>query len=168
MDSFCATRAVKVLKHLQSTVPSTVSPSSLDALEELPSNLLTGLHASSNWDAVTDDAQLKDWLANNPIPSPSAKASAPLFHGTLVFVQLIFQKPNLPSSTVSAADVQTALNYATLAIQPIQRYASQYGPNSVDISPNVIPFTANLTGPSLKPSSRAGSSNAPRSRVTTE
>jgi hypothetical protein len=98
---------------------------------------------------VTEDGQLKDWLANNPIPSPKAKASGPLFHGTLVFVQLIFQQPNQPPSSVSAADVQTAINYAALAVQPIQRYASQYGPNSVDVSPSVIPFTANLTSNSF-------------------
>ena len=45
--------------------------------------------------------------------------------------------------------MQTAVNYATLAVVPIQRYASQYGPNSVDVSPNVTPFPANLNGNSF-------------------
>ena len=149
MEPLCATRAVKVLKHLHHTVPQTVPRSSLHALEELPSSLLAGLHAVSDWDTVTRDVQFKNWLANNPIPVPEAKVSSPLFHGTLVFVQLIFQKPNQPPSSVSTADVQTALNYATLAVQPIQRYASQYGPNSVTVSPDIIPFTASLTGDSF-------------------
>jgi hypothetical protein len=149
MRPLCATRAVKVLKYLHRTVPQSVPRSSLHALEKLPSSLLVGLHSVSDWDTVTEDVQLKNWLANNPIPFPKAKVSAPLFHGTLVFVQLIFQEPNQPPSSVSTADVQTALNYATLAVQPIQRYAFQYGPNSVSVWPNTMPFTASLTGDSF-------------------
>ena len=47
------------------------------------------------------------------------------------------------------ADTQTAVSYATLAVVPIQRYASQYGPSSVIVSPTIIPFTANLNGNSF-------------------
>jgi hypothetical protein len=130
-------------------VPEAVPRSSLHALEKVPSSLLAGLHATSDWDKVTEDAQLKHWLANNPIPSAKPKASAPLFHGNLVFVQLIFQEPNQPPSSVTMADLQTAVSYAILAVQPIQRYASQYGPNSVGVWPNVISFTASLTGNSF-------------------
>jgi hypothetical protein len=156
MQPLCATRAVKVLKYLHRIVPQNVPRSSLDALEKLPSIALAGLHATSDWDKITNDAQLKNWLANNPIPSPNAHVSHPLFHGTLVFVQLIFQQPNQPPSSVSMADVQTGVNYAALAALPIQRYASQYGPNSVDVWPNVIPFTATLTGASFSQSQFEG------------
>ncbi len=149
MQTLCATRAVKVLKYLYSAVPESVPRSSLHALEKLPSSVLARLDTASDWGEVTEDAQLRNWLANNPIPSPKAKVSGPLFHGTLVFVQLIFQKQNQPPSSVSMADVQTARDYATLAIVPIQRYASQYGPNSVSVSPEIIPFTANLKGDSF-------------------
>jgi hypothetical protein len=37
--------------------------------------------------------------------------------------------PNQPPSAISMADVQTAASYAALAVLPIHRYASQYGPN---------------------------------------
>ena len=84
-QALCATRAVKVLKYLNRTVPQTVSRSSLDALEELPDNLLASLHAPTDWEKVTKDGQLKNWLADNPIPSAKAKVAGPLFHGTLVF-----------------------------------------------------------------------------------
>jgi hypothetical protein len=60
-----------------------------------------------------------------------------------------FAIPGLAPSGVSAADTQTAVNYATLAIRPIQRYASQYGPNSVSVWPSVIPYTATLQGSSF-------------------
>jgi hypothetical protein len=144
MHPLCATRAVKVLKYLHRTIPKTVPRSSLHALEELPSSLLAGLHTASDWDRVTEDAQLKSWLANNPIPSPKAKVSGALFNGTLVFAQVSFASPGLAPSGISAADTQTAINYATLAVVPIQRYASQYGPNSVSVWPVAIPFTARV------------------------
>ena len=50
---------------------------------------------------------------------------------------------------MSMADVQTAAAYAKLAAVPIQRYASQYGPNSVAVSPSVLTFTAALSGDSF-------------------
>ena len=144
MESTCATRAVKVLKYLRREVPATIPRSSVDELEELPSGVLARLHTMSNWDEVTKDEQLRSWLAANPVPAPRAKASGPLFNGTLVFVQLTFQVAGQPPSAITMADMQTARDYAALALIPIQRYVSQYGTASVGVSPDVIPFTANL------------------------
>ena len=149
MHPSCDTRAVKVLKHLQRTVPTTISRSSLDALETLPSSLLGNLHTMSDWDKVTGDPQLKDWLANSPIPTARAKVSGPLFHGTLVFAQVVFQQQGLPDSSISLTDVQTAVSYATLAVIPIQKYAWQYGPNSITVSPDVITLNAAVSGGSF-------------------
>src|SRR5262245_55745149 len=144
MQALCATRAVKVMKYLRRMVPESVPHSSLDALEKLPPSVLADLHAASDWHRITEDAQLKSWLANNPLPSANARALGPLFHGTLVFAQISFAAPGLAPSGISAADTQTAINYATLAVDPIQRYASQYGPNSVGVWPSAIPYTARL------------------------
>jgi Tachylectin len=144
MESTCATRAVKVLKYLRREVPATISRSSVDELEELPSGVLARLHATSNWDEVTKDEQLRDWLAANPVPAPRAEVSGPLFDGTLVFVQVLFQVGGQPPSAITMADVQTARDYAELAVIPIQRYASQYGPNSVGVSPDIIQWSAHL------------------------
>ena len=149
MQSSCSTRAVKVLKYLHCMVPATIPRSSLHALEKLPANRLSDIHTMSDWSESPEIAPLKTWLANNPVPSPTAFASSPLLNGTLVFVQLIFQQPNQPASSMSSADVQTAVNYANLAIQPIQWYASQYGQPNISVSPTVIPFTADLTGASF-------------------
>ncbi len=119
MHPSCATRAVKVLKYLHRMVPSSVPRSSLHALEKLPSSLLAGLNTASDWDKVTEDAQLKSWLANNPIPSPNAKVSGPLLDGTLVFAQVSFAAPDQAPSGISAPDTQTAISYATLAVVAI-------------------------------------------------
>ena len=90
-------------------------------------------YARSNLDALTDDEQLKLWLSQNPMAVARATVQSPLFNGTLVFAQLSFAIPGLAPSSVNAADTQTAISYATLAVGPIQRYASQYGPNSVSV-----------------------------------
>jgi hypothetical protein len=149
METLCSTRSVKVLKYLRRTVPDSISRSSVEALEKLPSNVLASLHSVSDLDTVTDDEKLKDWLRKNPIAAARATVTGPLFNGTLVFAQVSFAMPNLPTSGVSAADTQTAINYATLAVVPMQRYASQYGPNSVSVWPAAIPYTARLRGNSF-------------------
>ena len=149
MESTCATRAVKVLKYLRREVPATIPRSSVDELEELPSGVLARLHTTSDWDEVTKDEQLRNWLAANPVPAPRAKASGPLFEGTLVFAQVTFQVAGQPPSAITMADMQTARDYAALAVIPIQRYVSQYGTGSVGVWPDVMPFTANLTSASF-------------------
>ena len=133
METLCMTRAVKVLKYLRDTLPKTIPRSSLHALEKLPSAALCSLHTASDWDSVTQDEKLKEWLRTNAIPSPRATVSGPLFHGTLVFAQIIFVRANQPDFSVSMADTQTAVSYATLAVVPIHRYASQYGPSSITV-----------------------------------
>jgi hypothetical protein len=149
METSCMTRAVKVLKYLRRTVPKTIPRSSLDALEKLHPTVLSSLHTASDWDHVTQDATLKDWLRTHAIPAPQATVSGPLFQGTLVFSRIIFARVNQLDFSMSLADTQTAVSYATLAVVPIQRYASQYGPSSVTVSQTVIPFTANLNGNSF-------------------
>src|SRR5580704_19413743 len=106
MESTCATRAVKVLKYLRREVPATIPRSSVDELEELPSGVLAHLHTTSNWDEVTKDEQLRNWLAANPVRAPRARASGPLFEGTLVFAQITFQIAALPPSAITMADMQ--------------------------------------------------------------
>ena len=149
METLCMTRAVKVLKYLRRTLPKTIPQSSLRALEKLPAAELASLHTLSNWDSITQDAKLKDWLHTNAIPTPQVTVSSPLFYGTLVFAQVIFIRANQPDFSMSLADIQAAASYATLAIVPIYRYASQYGPSSVTVSPSVIPVNATLNGNSF-------------------
>ena len=67
---------------------------------------------------------------------PIYKATS-LFNGKIHFVKIVF--PNL---TVSDADVQTAVKYATLASKPISQYCSQYGPNSVVIDQTLYTLDA--------------------------
>jgi hypothetical protein len=156
MEPLCSTRAVKVLKHLRRTVPATISQASLDELGQLPPSVLAGLRATANLAEVTADPHLREWLAASPVPAPRVAPSGPLFSGTLIFAQLIFQEPGQPQSTVRIADIETAVDYMTIAIITIQRYTSQYGSSNVNVFPDVIPFTADLSGDSFTQSQFEG------------
>jgi negative regulator of replication initiation len=149
MEATCSTRAVKVLKYIQRNSPNSISRASLAELEKLPATVLSSAHTLSNWTELTNDEQLRSWLRSAPPPAAKSSISGPLFNGTLVFAQVSFAQPNLPPSGVLAADIQTAISYATLAAIPINRYASQYGPNWIRVWPVAIPFTANLQSSSF-------------------
>ncbi|MBV9250265.1 MAG: hypothetical protein JO227_13600 [Acetobacteraceae bacterium] len=45
--------------------------------------------------------------------------------------------------------MNTAISYATQAVVPISLYASQYGPNSLAVSPNIISYNMELSQPSI-------------------
>jgi hypothetical protein len=64
------TRAVEVLKYLRRTVPKIIPRSSLDALETVPPAVLSSLHIASDWEHVTQDAKLKDWLHTHDPRAP--------------------------------------------------------------------------------------------------
>jgi hypothetical protein len=144
MSTMCGTRSVKIAKHLHAVAPSGITASSIDAFA------VGRAGSGSAVDLPTpEDDTLRAWLEHNPIPAGTPAVAAPLFHGTLVFVRMTFHEPGGASSAMSLSDVQVAVQYATLAVNPIQRYASLYGPNSVNVSPNVIEFDAQLAGNSF-------------------
>ena len=80
------------------------------------------------------------------LPPPPAKRlhpalfGAPPFKGTLHFVQMTFSIANGSTVAVGYADVATAIQYATLAAAPISAYASQYGSNHLEVSPDMLQF----------------------------
>src|SRR5215470_1128125 len=145
MDTMCGTRALKVSKYLHQTIPGNLPRSSVLALKKLPASVLSTLHAEPDLRQI-EDPQLRSWLAAHPVPSATASVHEPLFQGSLFFVQITFNRSNQAPFSMSAADIQTAVSYAALAVGPIQRYAWQYGPNSVEVSPNILTFSVNLQG----------------------
>ena len=72
----------------------------------------------------------------------SVAAPEGLFHGTIYFVRIMYTvtRPGQPDEvfSISNADMGVAIAYATRAVVPISRYASQYGPNQVAVSPNML------------------------------
>ncbi len=145
----CMTRAIKNIKYIQRLLPDTLKKKFLTEISKLPPKTLFNLQTLSNLQEVIRDKELANFLEKNRIPMPRASISSPLFNGTLVFVQITFNRRNQAPFSISSTDLQTAINYTNLAIIPIHRYVLQYGQNSINVSQNIIPFTATLNGDSF-------------------
>jgi hypothetical protein len=140
----CITRAVKNARHLQRVVPH-LMPTEEPAEgfgSILPLEVLGSLHRP---DA---DPKLAGPFAGQAFPALLAASASPLFSGTLFFVRVLFtvQNQNNAVISVAAADMNTALQFASHAVVPIVEYASQYGPNSVSVSTKIISFPVTLPG----------------------
>lgn len=74
-----------------------------------------------------------------------------LFNGTIYFANIEFTVQNQGNKvmSVSDADMNTAISYATQAAVPISLYAAQYGQASISISQNPIPYKVNIADPSI-------------------
>ena len=145
-DRICLTRGIKNINYVRQSVPRYFKKKSLKEILNLSPTTLSNLQRISKPHEVIQNTELANFLEKNRIPIPAATVSTPLFNGTLVFVQIIFNRPSQPQFMMNTADIQTAINYSNLAIIPIHRYASQYGSNSINVSPNIIQFNVNLTG----------------------
>jgi hypothetical protein len=140
----CGTRALKVVRYVEATLPADFPTSGRQALSEMSPRLLSRLHRVTDPQRVVADPHLAQWLAANPVPAPVVGAGHPLFRGTFVFVQVTWNRTNQAPFATSATDIQTAIAYAAQAVVPIQQYASQYGPSDVSVSPTLLGFTVDL------------------------
>lgn len=145
MPRICVTRAVKNAKFLQATAPQIIpADEPLEGFTSLvPLDQLQRLHLLRE-DEV-QNAKLKKFVRTTDIPRAGILPAAALFAGSLVFARITFNTPG-GAVAVSAADVATAVQYATLAVVPISAYASQYGTNSLSVDQTVLTFSVNLAG----------------------
>jgi hypothetical protein len=152
MPRISVTRAVKNLKHIQAVAPlvrpSLKPPGGYISL--IPPNLLPKLHRLREVD-VRNRADLLDLVTavKLGVTKATAVVPQPLFNGTLYFVRVVFntnqQDPlHIVPISVTDADMQTAVQYATLAAIPISDYASLYGLNSLTVSQTILQFTVTL------------------------
>lgn len=147
MTGICVTRHMKNARHLQATAPQLLpreEPADGFA-SRIPPDLLGGFHVASSADVQRRHPQLAEALRRSPAPRPRPRASAPLFSGSIVFVQASFRTPR-GTVSVAPADLSMAMAFSRLAAKPISRYASQYGPNRVDIATATVPFAVTLAG----------------------
>lgn len=147
MTQICVTRHMKNARHLQATAPNILPreepPDGFAS--RVPPDLLGGLHLATTADIQRRHPPLAEALRRSPAPRPRANAAAPLFSGSLVFVQASFRTTR-GTVSLAPADLATAMAFARLAVNPISRYASQYGPNRADIAASTVPFAVTLAG----------------------
>jgi hypothetical protein len=155
MALVCSTRALKNAKFLQAHGLELFPPDEpLDGFASLvPMELLRQLERIPIEEI--DVEELANAISRNRPASGRAHAVAPLFSGTLRFVNTTFKSAGT-DFVVPAADLQTALKYTSLAVGPISEYASQYGPNSLSFSSGLIPFNVSLQAGKYNDSMLAG------------
>jgi len=137
----CGTRALKNARLIQSVAPHVIpAKEPLEGFASLvPLNMLQKFHLMSEAELTAHPDLLKAQRSLRAADLERARVSSPLFHGTLYFVRMIwFQEANGAQIAVSVADINTAIQYSTLAVKSISGYAAQYGPNHVDVSPTII------------------------------
>jgi hypothetical protein len=147
-DRICATRAMKNVRYLQRLaphiMPAVEPPEGFGSIIPLP--ILAGLHRPEAHARLTLEERLAASLSGVTFPEIRSAVLEPLFNGTLFFVRIHFTVQSEKNAVISvgAADVNTAMQYARLAVTPISQYASQYGPNSVTVSPHILSFSVTL------------------------
>ncbi len=145
MDLLCATRLLKNARFLQSAevgfLPK-VEP--LNGFQSLvPAQLLGRLHKAQVKDIKAEG--LARVISRKRPPRAGTKLASPLFSGTLRFVEATFSSTRTEFA-VPAADLDTAIQYASAATVPISGYASQYGPNRLSVANSTVTFKAAVTG----------------------
>ncbi len=140
----CATRALKNAKVIRKAAPHIIPPREpLEGFRSLvPLDILKRFHRMPEAD-LRDYPELLEVKRNLPRP-PATRLHPflfgdPPFKGTLHFVQMTFEDEG-HVVTVPSTDVATAIQYATLAVTAISVYASQYGSNHLEVSPDILQF----------------------------
>lgn len=144
MDLVCATRALKNAKFLQGPEVGffpLVEP--IEGFQSLvPLSLLRRLERVRPEEIGTP--ALARAVSKKRPPAARSRLAAPLFSGTLRFVQATFASSG-SSFEVPPADLAVAMKYAGIAAVPISAYCSQYGPNSLAIDASTIPFQVSVS-----------------------
>jgi len=151
----CSTRSLKNAKFLQGPelgfFPATEPIEGFASL--VPMRVLHRLGQIALAELVPDE--LARAVSKTRPPLGGKTAVAPLFSGTLRFVQASFSSSGMDYN-VPAVDLGTAMGYAKLSAPPISSYASQYGPNSLGVAIDTIPLQTSVVGGKYNDQSLAG------------
>ncbi len=140
---WCATRALKNARALSRLLPREFPPPkpTEPALGILPVEHLARLHHLTLPELDAIDPRLG--RLHTHIPAPGALRGS-LFQGSVRFLHVIYDLGGGQSVSVGPADVATALHFASAAVGPIERYASQYGASHLEVTPTIVPVHFNV------------------------
>lgn len=145
----CGTRALKNAKFIQkaATRNPSIKKTADEFLRTIPPDLMARLHTiSPKSKELTSHPELSTLMSMDGFPAKSNNVRAPLFNGTLYFVQMTFNNTPAGSKSICDGDMQTIINYASDAVDPISQYATQYGGNNVHVNQDIINYPVDLQG----------------------
>jgi hypothetical protein len=140
----CYTRALKNARYLQQVAPRLFArgPEAEGFGTGVAVEILRGLHRiGHDSPALSRLEDVADFLRTSRLPVPAGQVGGARFSGTVHFAQVTFQTSG-GNRVIPTAAMQQIVQYAQHAIVPISKYAAQYGPNTVRISPTLLTFTA--------------------------
>jgi hypothetical protein len=145
----CYTRALKNARFLRESAPEifTKDPDAEGFGTGVPLEILRGLHRISPDSPVLNRHKAVTEVLRTqrpPVPGPPARDA--LFSGTVHFAQLTFSQDSGGDLLVPTADMNQIVQYAQHAAVPISKYAAQYGPNTLAISPTLLSKTVIPSG----------------------
>ena len=142
----CYTRALKNARHLQKIAPDLFAkdPSLKGFGTGVPVEILRGLHGIRHNSPILSRHQaVAETLRKHPLPPVGQPPRDALFQGTVHFAQFTFHTSS-GDKVMSTADMNQITQYATHAVVPISDYATQYGPNAVNVAATVLTKTVNV------------------------
>ena len=136
----CYTRSLKNARYLREVAPDIFAkdPDADGFGTGVPIEILRGLHRiPHNSPLLKRYKAVADFIREHPLPVPGRTARDALFSGTIHFAQITF-RTNRGNKVVPTADMNQIVQYTQNALVPISEYASEYGPNSVSVSPTLL------------------------------
>src|SRR2546428_1398700 len=141
----CGTRLLKNVAFLRQAAPDVLQETGASAEPSaIPLPVLAQLHKQGK-KIVGVHAKLAERLSRIEFPSPRSAPFDDLFQNVLYFVQLecvIFNENGIKTrvTSINDADMATAVQYATLAADPISKYGGAYGKNSITVHEEIIKY----------------------------
>jgi len=146
MKSACASTALKVYRFVRAAVPDTFPPEALKELDQLPTQFWRAFAARANPRQLVRHPELAKLLESIALPRVATAASAPLFNGTIIFVQVVFDTASRTGLKISDTDMLGMGLYTRSGVVPIQRYASQYGFCSAHVQATFVTYPKQIFG----------------------
>jgi hypothetical protein len=142
----CGTTLLRNQHALQESAPQLVDPQQAAAagLNVLTQDQLRVAHDPARLAATGASAAQLKLVASAHLEQRSVKELGGMFNGTVHVVDLAFRVTGMNNTIFrfSSADIQLVIRYLTVAAPTISHYASQYGPNSITVSP--VPLVAQV------------------------
>ncbi len=142
----CASAALMVQRFVRAAVPKGFSSEALKELDQIPTQFWSGFATRANPLQLIRHPELAKLLGGITLPRVATTASAPLFKGTIIFVQVVFDTASKTGLKISDTDILAMALYARAAIVPIQRYASQYGSCSAEVQVTFVTYRKQIFG----------------------
>jgi hypothetical protein len=143
----CSSTARRVYQFVRAAVPEGFPAEALKELDQLPAESWRAFAHGENARILVRNPLLANLLEGITLPRVATTASTPLFNGTIIFVQVVFDTASKTGLMISNDNILSMALYVRSAMVPIQQYASQYGICSANVQVTFVTIQKTIVGP---------------------